>query len=85
MASNANYQSTQMSPLSSCVSSFYIDRIEDLLPEKKLVTEKLFKQKDQPLNGFGFGQGSSDFNMLSDDTPISKNLFAPSFPGLPLA
>ena len=35
-----------MSPLSSNVSSFYLDRIEELLPEKKLVTEKLFKNQE---------------------------------------
>ena len=31
------------SPMSSNVSSFYYDRIEELLPEKKLIAMKLFK------------------------------------------
>ena len=35
--------SEDMSPISSNISSFYLDRIDELLPEKKLVTEKLFK------------------------------------------
>lgn len=40
-----------MSPISSNISSFYFDRIDELLPEKKLVTEKLFKnQENKPSN-----------------------------------
>jgi hypothetical protein len=35
-----------MSPMSSYISGFYLDRIDELLPEKKLVTEKLFKGKE---------------------------------------
>jgi hypothetical protein len=34
---------TDASPISSNVSSFYYDRIEELLPEKKLIAEKLYR------------------------------------------
>lgn len=33
-----------MSPMSSNVSNFYLDRIEELIPEKKLIASKLFKE-----------------------------------------
>lgn len=38
---------SDLSPMSSNVSSFYYDRIEELLPEKKMIAEKLYK-KDLP-------------------------------------
>ncbi len=34
--------------MSSNVSSFYLDRIDELLPEKKMIAEKLFKNRDLP-------------------------------------
>lgn len=37
-----------MSPMSSNISSFYLDRIEELLPEKKLIAQKLFKDGNVP-------------------------------------
>ena len=40
-----------MSPMSSNVSSFYFDRIEELLPEKKLIAEKLYRNSEiKPTN-----------------------------------
>lgn len=42
----SNYQPGDVSPMSSNVSSFYLDRIEELLPEKKMIAEKLFKNRD---------------------------------------
>jgi hypothetical protein len=32
--------------MSSNISSFYLDRIEELLPEKRLIAEKLYKGKE---------------------------------------
>lgn len=32
------------------MSSFYLDRIDELIPEKKSVAEKLFKNKENTLN-----------------------------------
>lgn len=38
---------TAQSPMSSNISSFYEDRIEELLPQRKHVGEKLFKDKEE--------------------------------------
>lgn len=55
---------SDLSPMSSNVSSFYLDRIDELLPEKKLIAEKLFKGKDGM-----YGQDQED-----NDTPQNKNI-----------
>jgi hypothetical protein len=47
--------------MSSNVSSFYLDRIDELIPEKKLIAEKLFKGKDLP----NFAMESAD-----PETPV---------------
>jgi hypothetical protein len=54
--------------MSSNVSSFYYDRIEELLPEKKMIAEKLYK-KDLPT----FASNEDEAAM---DTP-QKNLESP--------
>jgi hypothetical protein len=47
MGKSPRYMNNNLSasPLTSCISSFYEERIADLLPEKQLVTKKLFKNQ----------------------------------------
>ncbi|CDW78153.1 UNKNOWN [Stylonychia lemnae] len=63
-------QVSDMSPMSSYISGFYLDRIDELLPEKKLVTEKLFKGKDQHQQIL---QEDTPFNRVDDNNRQSIN------------
>jgi len=42
-----SFMQSDLSPMSSHVSSFYFDRIDELLPEKKMIADKLYR-KDFP-------------------------------------
>ncbi len=55
----------------SPISSFYYDRIEDLLPEKRLVTQKLFK--NQPINKDKANISNNSDNISMMESPPLKD------------